>query len=241
MGVFYMKLLSKSFYLIICSFILTISINSYGNLPDFSKIKNTKEKKAKFFNYLRPIANSTNDNILKTRKKLIKTFKNKKIDKKQAAWVAKIANNYGIKNWDINSKTKQKELLSKVDIIPTSLILAQAANESAWGTSRFARKGNNIFGQWCFTKGCGIIPKKRPKGKTYAVKKFASVKDSVKSYIHNLNTNHHYKYFRELRANLRSKNKELNGIYLTQGLMNYSTRKGSYIADLKNMIANNKL
>jgi len=236
-----MKLITKSFNLLIFFLIFVTSINSFGNLPNFSKIKDIKQKKEQFFNYLSPIISKVNNNIIEKREKIKKLFKTNELSKENKAWLKNIAEEFNIKDWNGSSKLKQKELLKRVDIVPSPLVLAQAANESAWGTSRFARHGNNIFGQWCFTKGCGMIPKERPNGRTYAVRKFASIKDSIKAYIYNLNTNHHYKYFRELRADLRAKNKPLNSIYLTQGLTNYSTRKGAYVSEIKQMIASNGL
>ena len=94
-------------------------------------------------------------------------------------------------------------LLRRVDKIPASLALAQAANESAWGASRFAQDGKNFFGQWCYKDGCGIVPRRRVEGATYEVRSFESVMDSVESYIHNLNTFPNYQMLRRIRQQLR--------------------------------------
>lgn len=209
--------------------------------PDFAEIKNIKQKKEAFFNYLKPIAQKVNQKVIDTRTKLTNLLSKTSISINEQNWLNKIAKKYDVKNWDYKSIQKKHELTTKVDVIPMPILLAQAANESAWGTSRFARQGNNFFGQWCFTKNCGIIPNQRPKNTTYSVRKFDSVEKSVESYIHNLNTNLGYQYFRELRANLREKKQPLNSIYLTQGLIKYSTKKEAYIAELNQMIKHNNL
>lgn len=133
------------------------------------------------------------------------------------------------------------ELLIRVDIIPTSLALAQSANESAWGTSRFAREGNNYFGQWCFKKGCGLVPSLRPDGEIYEVAQFDSVRASVSSYFRNINTHAAYRQLREMRAQLRSENKVIAGSLLANGLASYSERGEEYINELKAMIRINDL
>ena len=126
-------------------------------------------------------------------------------------------------------------------MIPVSMLLAQAANESAWGTSRFAQKGNNFFGQWCFKAGCGIVPKMRPSGRIYEVARFNSPYDSVKSYLKNLNTNNGYKLFRKLRAMERETEGKLNGLVLAPGLINYSERKQKYVNSIKAIISRHNL
>jgi Bax protein len=119
--------------------------------------------------------------------------------------------------------------------------MAQSANESAWGTSRFARKGNNFFGQWCFRKGCGLVPKQRDANKTHEVAAFDSPEESVKMYIRNLNSNSAYKSLRDLRAKLRRANKPVTGHALAAGLKHYSERGLEYVKELREMISFNKL
>ena len=117
--------------------------------------------------------------------------------------------------------------------------MAQAANESAWGLSRFAQKGNNLFGQWCFKKGCGIVPGQRNAGANHEVRKFASINDSVASYMHNLNTGRAYKDLRKLRATLRSTNAAVDGHTLAKGLIKYSSRGKAYVKEIQSMIKTN--
>ncbi len=130
-------------------------------------------------------------------------------------------------------------LKEKANVFPTSLILAQAILESAWGTSRFAVEGNNFFGQHCFSKGCGISARG---DKNVQVAKFPTVLDSVKSYYKNLNTGNSYKKLRRLRAEEIEKIKTMDSIELTAGLSHYSELKnGDYERRLNQVIKYNKL
>lgn len=132
-------------------------------------------------------------------------------------------------------------LLHRVDILPPSLVLAQAAAESGWGTSRFAREGNNLFGQRTFRAGNGIVPAQRPDGETHEVKRFGSLFESVRSYMRNLNTHSAYRELRDLRAQLRRSDRPLSGVQLADGLNAYSTRNSEYIADVRSIIRANNL
>jgi Bax protein len=135
----------------------------------------------------------------------------------------------------------RRELLKRVDIIPPALILAQAANESAYGTSRFSRLANNLFGEWTFTPGTGIVPLARPHGKTYEVRRFKSISASLNSYLKNLNTHRAYKGLRERRAYLRSENLPLKSVELAEGLTRYSIRGEEYVKSIKRIIRQNRL
>lgn len=134
-----------------------------------------------------------------------------------------------------------KELIRRVDVIPTSLVLAQAANESAWGTSRFAREGNNIFGQWCFDEGCGLVPNRRGEDASHEVRAFASVEAAVRAYFRNLNTHPSYEDLRTLRASMRMQGLPLNSMVLARGLTRYSERGMDYVLELQDMIRINEL
>ena len=119
--------------------------------------------------------------------------------------------------------------------------MAQAANESAWGTSRFAREGKNFFGQWCYTEGCGIIPARRLAGASHEVRRFDSVFDSVEAYIMNLNTFPNYQQLRDIRQQVRQSGRTIDGISLSEGLDSYSSRGDEYIFELQSMIYSNNL
>jgi Bax protein len=132
-------------------------------------------------------------------------------------------------------------LLHRVDVLPPSLVLAQAATESGWGTSRFAREGNNLFGQRTFRPGNGIVPSNRPDGETHEVKRFGTLFESVRSYMRNLNTHSAYRGLRELRAKVRRNGHPLADVHLASGLEAYSTRSHDYIDDIRAIIRANDL
>ncbi|MBU2918650.1 glucosaminidase domain-containing protein [Psychrosphaera sp. F3M07] len=207
-------------------------------LPDFSTYVDVKEKKVAFFSYLTPYVEQINREI-----SLQRDFINR-LDKfpqftKDAEKLVKIAKKFKV-DMEQDFPELKRQLLLRVDTLPIELVLMQAANESAWGTSRFALTANNLFGQWCFRKGCGVVPSGRPEGKTYEVRKFKHPIDSVRGYYHNLNTGHAYDLLRDLRANLRKENKQLDPNVIADGLLSYSTRREAYIAELKQMIRINR-
>ena len=132
------------------------------------------------------------------------------------------------------------ELISRIDIIPTSIALAQAAKESGWGTSRFALEGNAIFGQWTWSEN-GIAPLDRESNKKHKILKFPILRASVKAYQNNLNTHKSYKNFRDKRITLREKNKDISGLELTETLKNYAQTGSEYIKILNQIIRQNRL
>ena len=132
-------------------------------------------------------------------------------------------------------------LLRRIDTIPAELALAQAANESAWGTSRFSQLANNLFGEWTFIPGTGIVPEDRPEGEIYEVRRFDTVYESIRSYLRNLNTHFAYRELRQLRAEARAENKPIDGFKLAEGLFRYSVRGEEYVRDLQSLIRTNRL
>ena len=133
-----------------------------------------------------------------------------------------------------------EELKERMDIIPASIALAQAAKESGWGTSRFALEGNAIFGQWTWT-GKGIAPLDRSKEKSHKILRFPILRASVKAYKNNLNSHKSYKDFREKRFLLRKKNKTISGLKLIQTLDNYAETGKEYTKILGQIIEQNSL
>jgi len=207
-------------------------------LPDFTTYTDVKQKKVAFFTYLTPYVEQINAEIA-VKRDFIKGINKLPENSNELKKLMKIADSYDV-DTDIEFTELKRRLLLKVDGLPLVLVLMQAANESAWGTSRFALEANNLFGQWCFKKGCGLIPSGRPAGKTYEVRKFKYPISSIRSYFHNLNTGNAYKKLRTLRAQLRKDNKELDATIIADGLISYSTRREEYIAELKHMIRINK-
>lgn len=160
------------------------------------------------------------------------------LDEKQSNDIVKILKSYDLPT-TIDSFTL-KQALRRVDVIPKELALMQAANESAWGTSRFARIGLNFFGQWCYSKGCGMVPGRRDTGAAHEVAAFKSVRAAVSSYFKNINTHNAYKELRSIRENLRLEQQPIAATLLTQGLMSYSERGEAYIEELNTMINQNR-
>ena len=205
-----------------------------SNDLDMSKLKDVKDKKRRFFDFMRPIVNDENAKVLALRKKLIDAKKNKN----NHALVAEAAKSYSVE-WT-TGKESWKKLLERVDAIALEVALAQSANESAWGQSRFAKQGNNFFGQWCYRKGCGIIPKKRDKGTRHEIAKFKSVNDSVRSYIKNINVMRVYAPLRNIRRDNRAAGKKPDANAQAGGLIKYSQRREKYVKEIRSMIRVNK-
>jgi Bax protein len=201
---------------------------------DMSNIIDANDKKQRFFDFMRPIIIDENARILKLREKLLAAKENNNNKK----FVARIAKTYTV-TWG-DEKENWDKLLERVDTVALELSLAQSADESAWGQSRFARQGNNFFGQWCHTKGCGIIPSERSRGSTHEVTKFNSVNDSVRSYIKNINTGRVYALLRKIRRDNRAAGKQPDAKAQAGGLIKYSQRRGEYVKEIRAIIHVNK-
>lgn len=207
-------------------------------LPDFAAIRDVKTKKKAFFDYIVPIIELVNREV-QVERKFIEKLHNRPQSGHNADKLAQLAKKYDVL-LDEPFEQIKIQLMLKIDTLPTALVAMQAANESAWGTSRFALDANNLFGQWCFTKGCGLVPSGRPEGKTYEVRKFKHPLDSVRSYFHNINSGWAYEDLRQMRAQLRQTNEELDPHQLAEGLIAYSTRREHYVAEIQQMIRVNK-
>ncbi|WP_281648444.1 glucosaminidase domain-containing protein [Parendozoicomonas sp. Alg238-R29] len=210
-----------------------------AGVPDFTAINDVKQKKQTFFSYILPMVEQENKEILAHRARLVALSHKEELAAEDKIWLSRIGGDYRLGN-KLDS-VWFAEMLLRVDVIPPSLALAQAANESGWGTSRFAREGNNYFGQWCFLKGCGLVPNSRTEGFTHEVRKFDDVNGSVRAYIKNLNTHAQYQSLRELRANARFNGMTITGAYIAQGLGKYSERGSVYVDEIVQMIHGNRL
>ena len=234
-----------SILLAVLVLLLTLVITLYSHepkLPNFEEYAAGTDRKTAFFNYFIPLINENNITIKKTRKQLLLWAENRN----NISWwdtrkVADLAIQYRVTDVTIDDDLFWQKLLKRVDVLPPSLVLAQAANESAWGTSRFAKLGNNYFGQWCFEKGCGLVPNKRDSGKAHEVVAFDSPQQSLKSYMNNLNSHPAYQSLRNIRAQQRADKQPITGLVLAAGLSRYSERGMEYIAELRAMIKFNKL
>lgn len=210
--------------------------------PDFAAITDVKERKQAFFNYLKPFIDEKNALILKDRERINALLNSKKkLSSDDKEWLSVLRKYHKLKELETYSKEDIKTLAHRLDIIPASLVLAQAANESAWGTSRFATKGNNFFGQWCFRKGCGLVPESRNDDADHEVRKFHDARESVFAYIDNLNSNSAYRQLRASRAKLRQEKSSITGLALVHGLIHYSQRGVAYVKEIEGLINYNKL
>ncbi len=206
-----------------------------GLLPnEIKNIDSTKKRKEMFIKIVLPLVVKENNKIRIDRKRLF-TILNKNsntdIEKK---WLQKKYKQYGVRQHDLST------LKIRMDEIPVSLAIAQAAKETGWGTSRFALKGNALFGQWTWS-GEGLKPKNAKKGEDHKVMKFHSLQLSVRAYIRNLNTHSSYKNLRKARTEFRNKNKPLDSIVLSNYLDKYAETGTEYIDVLHKIITQNKL
>lgn len=211
--------------------------------PNFSAISEVKTKKTLFFEYLYPFVAKINYEVLERRVAIENILKKQRaqLTADEVLFIKEMSTLY-LNNHDASDTLLTAKILQHyIRVIPPSLALAQAANESAWGVSRFAVNGNNYFGQWCFERGCGLVPNNRSKGLTHEVRTFKSPEASVRSYIRNLNTHPRYCELREIRHNLFQKGHFITGLELAEGLGGYSEQGKDYINELQSMIRVNNL
>lgn len=209
-------------------------------LPDFSTFTDTTEKKAAFFSFLYPRVVLANARVLIQRQHLLNLSKQESLTSDDQNWLQQQSDRLKVEA-GMGSQDMFDMLARRLDVIPPSLILAQAANESAWGTSRFARQGNNLFGQWCFSRGCGLVPQSRKDGASHEVARYKSPYNSIRSYIQNLNRHQTYRPLRNTREQVRQQGGSAEGHALAQGLIGYSERGADYVEEIRSMIRFNNL
>jgi len=201
---------------------------------DLKSIKSTQKRKDTFIKIVIPLILDENNKISEDRKKLFKILGKQSNSRGEKVWLKRRFKDYRIKNEDI------AELKLRMDEIPTSLAIAQAAKESGWGTSRFALDGNAMFGQWTWDQD-GIEPTQKEKNKGHKILKFPMLQSSVKAYIKNLNTHRGYAELREARAEIRRKNRNVSGLDLVDYLYNYAATGKEYVVILRKIIKQNDL
>ena len=201
---------------------------------DLKTLGDTKKKRELFIKIVLPLILNENDKITEDRKKLFKILGKNFNTVGERVWLQRRFREYKIEDQDSG------KLKMRMDIIPVSIALAQAANESGWGTSRFALEGNALFGQWTWSKK-GISPKNKDPDQSHKVLQFQILKASVRAYKNNLNTHNAYKEFRETRAKLRQENKRIIGLDLTKYLKNYAAIGEKYVVIIEAIIENNSL
>ncbi len=211
-----------------------------SELPDFASIADVKEKKSTFFQFLLPKIQTANQQE-KNRRAFLANIDFDNLSSSDEAQLYALAKRYRVQVKGLSAQELKIALLPRVDIVPAALILAQGANESAWGTSRFARDGNNLFGLWCFTHGCGLKPLQRNSDAKHEVERFRTVQDGVNKYVKTINSHPAYLELRNIRESLRNSGKPLSGVALAAGLTSYSERGQDYIDEIQAMIRFNEL
>jgi Bax protein len=214
-----------------------VSLFGTGLPSSYYEIKDIKKQKQAFFDILAPIIEEERKHVLKQRNFVLRYFHLKssflgfRHDGLASFELMKLK-----KQYKIEDMYNLDEYLTKIDAIPTSIILAQAALESGWGKSRFVREANNFFGQWTYS-GRGLIPKSRDTGAKHRIKIFDSLQDSIRGYLININTGWAYDKLRSKRAQLRkNKGTKVNGLDLYDQYIMYSELREEYTARLKKMI-----
>ncbi|MBT4653284.1 MAG: hypothetical protein HOC15_02205 [Thiotrichales bacterium] len=208
----------------ISSLVSSASLSSFK--PSFDSIESTIVRKEVFFNYLLPAIQKKNAEIIEIRS----AISNNELSN---AELNDLAKKYRV--------TSKEELLKVIDILPPSLVLAQAANESNWGRSRFAKDFNNYFGIWCFSKGCGVVPMDREDDATHEVASFNSLEECIDYYVLNINRSYAYEDLRSIRKNQRENLQPITGMLLAEGLENYAFPGDEYIESIKSLINFNQL
>ncbi|MEK9646737.1 MAG: glucosaminidase domain-containing protein [Alphaproteobacteria bacterium] len=212
-----------------------------ASLPkDLANLSRAAQRKIVFIQCILPLVLQANEHVTRERLRILdlqdRVLGGKKLTGAEKAWLAEVADRYGLERVDFAS------LLERVDIVPPSLAIAQAAEESGWGTSRFAREGNALFGQRIYKDNRpGIVPTERGEGESYKVRAFDHLLQGVAAYVHNLNSHFAYDGFREARAGMRGERGVIEGYRLVETLERYSERGETYLETIKLIMRVNKL
>jgi Bax protein len=210
-------------------------------LPDLSTVNQPMERVQLFIDIMRPLVEQKNELLTSTRERLLQ-IKSEIDQGHELGFVDREQLNRLREDFSVNSDDYPSDkhavdvLLSRVDIIPASMVIAQAAIESGWGTSYFAQEGNNLFGEWCFKKGCGLVPRRRAASATHEVRRFESIEESINSYYRNINTHNAYRGLRDLRTKIRHNQDKFTGRNLVAGLGKYCGRGDIYVAEVRSLI-----
>jgi len=224
-------------------------VRSGGDVPrvyvsalpsDLDELQPIERRKALFLRSVLPLVLKENERLRQERERLLRLSERLRAglpaSGEDDAWLARLYESYQVRPGDLAT------LLRRVDAVPPSLALAQAATESGWGTSRFAREGNALFGMWTWSDAVpGIVPLERDEDSRHRVRAFATLEASVRTYIRTLNTHRAYREFRDHREALRRAGKPLNGLALSRGMSRYSEERESYTGRLRAVIRINEL
>jgi len=203
------------------------------------------DKKRLFIETLLPLIEEENRRVLRQRTMAMQLLQEagegKQPEAESVQWLQQLAESYRIEGDPLQDAAAAKALQARIDVIPAGLALAQAANESGWGGSRFAQEANNVFGIWTYDPAKGIKPEQRAAGKSHLVRAFDSLRQSVRTYMHTLNSHPAYKPLRARRAQLRRDKQPLQAAVLADGLEKYSELGQDYVKLIKSVIRDNGL
>ncbi len=236
------------FTIISCTEVIHLPVTDIGKEavpPAEAKVSKTLNQpvhlnKNSFFTLMKPVIEAESTRILQIRQQVLRLKSSARLQKQEVVWIHQIATEYHV---PFNGKPDSRfwhQLLARVDIVPLEMALAQAANESAWGNSRFARDANNYFGHWCFKKGCGLVPLHRKAGARHEVQRFDSLASSVRAYMKNMNTGRAYQQLRTIRQSMRRQGQTLDAEQLALGLTQYSERGTDYVRIIRSIIRKNR-
>jgi Bax protein len=204
-----------------------------------SQVESLDQQQQDFVALMVPKIDIANQQIMALRQQILllraRVAAHKRISDIDKNFLKATAVTYGVAPFNVNDVADIDQLLAHVDIVPTSLVLAQAASESGWGSSHFARAADNFFGQHCYETSCGIMPE-GVKNSDFEVQKFDTVTAAINGYLYNLNTNSSYQKFRDARARLRAEGRALTGPLLVSYLINYSALGHNYISMVNSII-----
>ncbi len=213
-----------------------IEIEQFTSVPEFSGILTYDENIQSFFDFLSPIIKSENSYIMQDRIKLLKLIKKSEkgnLNNNDINWINDRARYYKLQNFSYKSQENLSYLLIRIDVIPELMVMSQAAIESAYGTSGFAKKANNLFGMRTLSPNRGIIPKQHAKNTRIYVAKYDTINQSIQCYLRNLNTHQAYDSLRKMRKDFRKINEPLDAFKLVYGLKKYSTEGDIYVQKIR--------
>jgi len=218
---------------------------------DYTIVPAGKPRKEMFVQIALPLILKVNADITQNRERLLDLQKasaaGTALSLAQKTWLHEVMLRYDLRDAEETAETLSREaidfsaLLERMDVIPVSLALAQGSVESGWGSSRFARKGQALFGQWTWDPNSGIVPRERQKGKTHLVRRYDTLLEGVRAYALNLNRNRAYQDFRAIRAQARAQGQALKSHALANGLTRYSELGAVYVREIQKMIRYNRL
>lgn len=234
--------MQKSKLLFIVALFFSQALLYSAGLPSsYYQMDDNAKQKEEFIRYMKGLVDKSNEEIRKDREFITGFFTKavpdafRGLNQQNVGYLIALRNKYGVENL-----FDRDEYYKRIDVIPVSLAIAQAALESGWGKSRFAREANNLFGHWTYS-GVGLMPQNRAPGKTHMIRIFSSLQKSVNGYMLNLNTNIAYEDFRNRRLKARNEGKNYTGMEAAKTMIHYSELKGEYIKMVQEMIEQNNL